>query len=74
MTLLEALSGLLSLVIFVSGMLGLVYAVVIYGHTPIEPKKIVAWWKRIARGRNRVTPPAKPEETPRWHDGFDHPV
>ena len=74
MTLFEELSGLVSLVVFVTVMLGLVYVVAIYGHTPIEPKKIVTWWKGILLRRNRVAPATKPKEPSRWHKWFDDPV
>jgi hypothetical protein len=74
MMLLEQLLGLVSLVVFVTVMLGLVYVVAIYGHTPIEPKKIVAWWKGILGRKNSVAPPTKPQERPRWHKRFHDPV
>jgi len=69
---LQELYNLLSLVVCFPIMFGLLYAVAVCDpNTPIEPRKIAAWWKRRA---NRVTPRKYVPRPPQYHKGFDHPV
>jgi len=69
MTLFEGLYNLLILVVFVAVALWLLYvAAMCDPNAPIEPKKIVAWWK----SRTNSVPPRVTPGLPRWHpQGFD---
>ena len=73
---LQELYNLLILVVCFLVMFGLLYAVAVCDpNAPIEPKKIVAWWKsRTNSVPPRVTPRKYVPRPPQYHKGFDHPV